>query len=563
MERIILPKGEYLLYGFEQEGLHIIPPHGQPKRFRGDTLLWLLPANQQGQSRQYRCGQYSVKTTRRETVVTFDSAPEERAFPPLPCCDFFGNEMTFDLPEKAVFETTFAQFYWGSLLNQIAERTVLRKKKDIREGYVLSTLDKTAYAGTYPAVDHEFHMKGRFAVGGKAEAALIRRMLLLQLKVMREDKQKLYRNVCAIQPNRRREYNVWRLSKSLKVKAQMFRITANIEFVEGVYNYYALTKDRTFISDHIDDLEKNCAYIERFLTPDGFLDSHVHFEDQVIKNFAVLQSQLFAANAMRLMGALETLLGRTKQAARYQTLAQRLGQKAVLPFPDGFWDDTQKRFIDWIDKDGVKHDHVHLLANELPVLFGFASKEQADGCRAAIEENRAVFDLFPSFVAAKVEDYTLDEIGVGGPYDLCAAGRYWCWDAMFLASQENGAGLLRQLLQVCAQAQTDRYQMGERYDMNHVYYNTGADAARNWHGAKQYYEYPNVWIYIFVCLYLGVRRGFDCALELSPLFRNGSVTLAQYGVAFTVTEGKVTEIRNLGDKPLTVLLPRENRTVTV
>ena len=31
----------------------------------------------------------------------------------------------------------------------------LRKKKDIREGYVLSTLNKKAYAGTYPAVDHE------------------------------------------------------------------------------------------------------------------------------------------------------------------------------------------------------------------------------------------------------------------------------------------------------------------------------------------------------------------------------------------------------------------------
>ena len=563
MERIVFPKGKYLLYGFEQDGLHIIPPHGQPKRFRGDTLLWLLPADQAGEAVQYRCGTYAVQTTRRETVVTFDGAPEERVFPAVPCCDFFGNEMTFDLPEKALFETTFAQFYWGSLLNQIAERTALRKKKDIREGYVLSTLDKTAYAGTYPAVDHEFHMKGRFAVGGKAEAALIRRMLLLQLKVMREDKKNLYRNVCAVQPNRRREYNVWRLSKSLKVKAQMFRITANIEYVEGVYNYYALTKDRAFVEEHIADLEKNCAYIERFLTPDGFLDSHVHFEDQVIKNFAVLQSQLFAANAMRLMGKLETLLGLTAQAARYQALAERLGRKAALPFPDGFWDDTQKRFIDWIDKDGVKHDHVHLLANELPVLFGFASKDQADACRAAIEENRAVFDLFPSFVAAKIEDYTPDEIGVGGPYDLCAAGRYWCWDAAFLAQEGNGDRLLRQLLQVCTQAQADRFQMGERYDMNHVYYNTGADAARNWHGAKQYYEYPNVWIYVLICLYLGVRRGFDCDLILSPLFQNDSVTLAQHGVAFTVAEGKVTEIRNLGDQPMTVSIPRENRTMTV
>ena len=35
----------YLLYGFESKGNHIIPPHYQPKKFNGDTLLWLLPAD--------------------------------------------------------------------------------------------------------------------------------------------------------------------------------------------------------------------------------------------------------------------------------------------------------------------------------------------------------------------------------------------------------------------------------------------------------------------------------------------------------------------------------------
>ena len=47
----------------------------------------------------------------------------------------------------------------------------MEKKKDIRDGFVLSTLNLKSYGGTYPAVDHEFHMKGRYAVGGKAESA--------------------------------------------------------------------------------------------------------------------------------------------------------------------------------------------------------------------------------------------------------------------------------------------------------------------------------------------------------------------------------------------------------
>ena len=563
MKSTIINKGEYLLYGFEKDGSHIIPPHYQPKKFSGDTILWLLPADKSGKSKKIDCGSYTVKTKRKEIVITFDSEVAEKEFSAVPCCDFFGNEIAFELPKKEIFEKTFAEFYWNNLLNQMAERTFLRKKKDIREGYVLSTLNQKVYAGTYPAVDHEFHMKGRFAIGGKVEAELIKRMLLLQIKIMREDKKKMYRNVCAIQPNRRREYNVWRKSQNLKEKAQMFRITANIEFVEGVYNYYSLTRDIDFIKEYIDDIEKNCAYIERFIKQDYFLDSHVHYEDQVIKDFAVLQSQLFASNSFRLMSEIEALLGRNDKSEYYLSLSRKLGEKAVGTYPDGFWDKDEKRFIDWIDSKGEKHDRIHLLANELPELFGFASGEQIECCRKVIEDNSEIFDKFPSFVAAKIEDYTPFEIGVGGPYDLCAAGRYWCWDAEYIAYRKDGAKLLRQLLQVCNQAEIDNFLMGERYDMNYVYYNTGKDAEHNWHGASLYYEYPNVWMYVFICKYLGIRRGFDCDFILEPMFIDGTVRLSQCGIEFTVSDSKVTKIKNLSDKPMTVKIATENRVVNI
>ena len=563
MKSTIINKGEYLLYGFEKDGSHIIPPHYQPKKFSGDTILWLLPADKSGKSKKIDCGSYTVKTKRKEIVITFDSEVAEKEFSAVPCCDFFGNEIAFDLPQKEIFEKTFAEFYWNNLLNQMAERTFLRKKKDIREGYVLSTLNQKVYAGTYPAVDHEFHMKGRFAIGGKVEAELIKRMLLLQIKIMREDKKKMYRNVCAIQPNRRREYNVWRKSQNLKEKAQMFRITANIEFVEGVYNYYSLTRDIDFIKEYIDDIEKNCAYIERFIKQDYFLDSHVHYEDQVIKDFAVLQSQLFASNSFRLMSEIEALLGRNDKVEYYLSLSKKLGEKAVQTYPNGFWDKDEKRFIDWIDSKGEKHDRIHLLANELPELFGFASGEQIECCRKVIEDNSEIFDKFPSFVAAKIEDYTPFEIGVGGPYDLCAAGRYWCWDAEYIAYRKDGAKLLRQLLQVCNQAEIDNFLMGERYDMNYVYYNTGKDAEHNWHGASLYYEYPNVWMYVFICKYLGIRRGFDCDFILEPMFIDGTVRLSQCGIEFTVSDSKVTKIKNLSDKPMTVKIATENRVVNI
>ena len=539
MSELKLNRNEYMIYGFEKEGSHIIPPHFQKEKFSGDTILWIMPIDERKCARKIDCEKYRVKKDSSLITVSFDGEFSEKEYPAYPCCDFFGNEIELEIEGGKVFEKTLSMFYWKNLLNQIAERTFMNSKRSIREGYVLSTLDTSVYAGTYPAVDHEFHMKGRFAFGGKAEAELIKRMLLLQIKIMREDRKGVYRNVCAIQPNNNREYNVWRSTRSGRVRAQMFRITANIEFVEGVYNYYCLTKDIDFVKEHINDIEKNCAYIERFIDEKGFLVSHVYYEDQVIKNYSVLQAQLFAANSFKLMSKIELLMGREQQAKHYEQTGDSLGRKAVQSYPDGFWDDEKGRFIDWIDKKGKKHDRIHLLANELPELFGYASDEQAEYCKKAIEENNNVFSKFPSFVAAKIEDYTEDEIGDGGPYDLCAAGRYWCWDAEYLAYKKDGEKLFSQLMQVAKQAETDSYLMGERYDMNYVYYNKGKNAEHNWHGAKQYYEYPNVFTYVLITKYLGVRKGFDEEYIIEPLFKNGRVKLSQLGIEFTVENGKV------------------------
>lgn len=541
---------DYLLYGFESQGNVIIPPHYQPKRFSGDTLLWLLPKDpEQGQALKLTCGHYAVNNGH----VNFIGSYTQTEFPARPACDFFGKRIKLEIAHGEMFEQAYARFYWDNLLPQIAERTMMRNKPDIRDGYVLSTLNKKAYAGTYPAVDHEFHMKGRFAVGGAAEASLIRRMLELQLKVMREDKTESSKNLCAIQPNRAREYDVWRKSRNGKHRAQMFRITANVEFVEGMYNYYCLTKDINFLHMHIHATERNCTYIESFIRPDGLLDSHVYYEDQVIKHGPVAQAQCFAVHAFRLMAKLESLLGRTKQAAHYAELAETMGEAVQL-----FWSHENERFVDWIDGNGQVHDHIHLLANQLPTMLSLATNEQAAKCAETIATHSEIWAKFPSFVAANIENYTEGEIGTGGPYDLCAAGRYWCWDAEFLAWQNNGDALLCQLLQVAEQAKHDHFLMGERYDMNYVYYQDD----KNWHGASLYYEYPNVFLYVLVCQYLGVRRGFDCDLVLKPQFAQGTVTLESYGISYTLESDRLT-LQNTSRLPLTIDLPNLGKRVTL
>lgn len=552
---------EYNVYAYEMGGF-IVPPHFQPNNISGVELLWLLPVNNmQLKSYMIKTLCYRVEITSKEISIITDSDYKSIEYPARPACDFLGKQVKFNIVNKDLYEKAYAHFYWDNLLKQIAERAFMRDVEDIRDGYVFSTLNKDAYAGTYPAVDHEFHIKGRYAVGGECERALIKRMLLLQLKIMREDPKGISRNVCAIQPNRDREYNVWRFSNNHLKRAQMFRVTANIEFIEEVYQYYCMSKDIDFLKQHIDAIERNCSYIERFIDKkDNLLNSHVYYEDQVIKNGKVTQAQCFAVNSFRLMAKLERHLGRNTKAEHYETLAQELGKAVVKPYPHGYWDNENKRFIDWIDKRGKKHDHIHLLANQLPVLFNLTDKEQADCSLKAVEENADVFNKFPSLVSAKIEDYTRSEIG-NSPYDLCAAGRYWCWDATFKAYQEDGSALLKQLTQVAKEGEKDGFLMGERYDMNYVYYNTGEDAKRNWHGAALYYEYPNVFIYTLICKYLGVQYGFNEDIILTPLLDKGSVTLEIYGIEYSLD--KNITVKNISDKALKISIPKINKSINL
>ncbi len=66
------------------------------------------------------------------------------------------------------------------------------------DGFIISTL-ASMYVGTYPDVDHEFQIKGRMAVGSNLDLGIVRRMIELQLKLMREDPVGLWRAPCSVQ----------------------------------------------------------------------------------------------------------------------------------------------------------------------------------------------------------------------------------------------------------------------------------------------------------------------------------------------------------------------------
>lgn len=489
-----------------------------------------------------------VKTGEKSIEILSDENIEEVKivrYEGVPHCDILGGRVSLDFEKGKEFEEAVFQFYWKTLIPSVIERTKAIHYP-VKDGYVVSTLQEEVYAGTYPDVDHEFQIKGRMAVCSNFDLDVVRRMMELQLKLMREDPTHAYRNPCALQPNGDREYHVRRNSMDRSENAEMFLLTGNIELIESVWLYLSATKDFEWFKKYRKDLEGVLSLVESCMDTYGGLWSDVYYEDQVIKDGKVCIAAAFAAESMRKMSVLEEMAGESVQAQKYLKLAEKLAGALIQNTPEGFWDSEKNRFTDWIDRNAKVHDHIHLLANELPVLFGYATDFQTEHIDALIEANLEEFQRFPSFVSARIQDYTDDEIGDGGPYDLCAAGRYWCWDFEYWVMKKRADILEEQLWKVSQQAKVDNYMMGERYDMNHVYY----ISEKNWHGAERYYEYPCVFIWNLLHGYLGIKPDLQADFRIEPLLNHdGRVRLdgTNYEVEYAVC-GEKLELKNLADK---------------
>lgn len=510
--------------------------------FSGISYCWFIPNDRTMPSICFQTeGDIRMISDGNEIVLEFSDEYVEKTFTTArPYCDIKGNQFLLDIENGEQLMKTLACFYWDTILPSVIEKTKGENYPDWN-GYVVSTLEGK-YAGTYPDVDHEFQCKGRLALSGDFELDVVRRMIELQFRMMEEDPVQLWRNPCAIQPDGTREYHVRRNSMDGTQNAEMFLVTGNIEVIESTWLYVARTKSFDWLESNIEKLEGAMSLIEHLMDTQGRLWSDVFYEDQVIKDGMEAMSASMAVNSFKLLADLEKKLNRLDKVEKYTKLAETLQATLIQEPPFGFWDEKNQRFIDWIDRNGEKHDHIHLLANILPVLFKQSNSQQSEAVDQLIHRYLSEFQRFPSFISAKIEDYRDDEIGDGGPYDLCAAGRYWCWDAAYWSDKGNGKMLLNQLSMVSEQAEIDDYIMGERYDMNHIYYLDD----KNWHGAGHYYEYPNVFSWVLIQEYLGIKYDLNFDMILKPQLQSyGKVMLPTHEIGYEYQEGKLV-VTNLG-----------------
>ena len=538
---------------YSQHQWWVLPISRTHAQIQANRALWILPADPQSTQHawriQIRNGTLTAQKTSSGLTVTLHAQSITLSQAAArPHSDPFGHRFSLHITGGPTLANTLAAFYWGTMLPSVVEKT-LAAHFPYSSGYVLSTLSPHSYPGSYPSVDHEFQIRGRIAIASPADLDIVRRMIGLQFQLMQDDPEHLYRDPTSVQPDGRREYHVRRDSENHRVNAAMFPITGNTEVLEESWRYYQATKNLAWLRASIVPLEHSANWVLFHTDQYGRVWSDVYYEDQVMKDGRVTQAQAFAAHAFSLLAKMESLLGRKTQAERYAKASRQMAHILIAPLPMGYWNPKTQRFIDWVDRNGEPHDHIHLLANELPVTFGYATPRQAADVRRLLTQYDPQFERFPSFVAAKIADYTKSEIGDGGPYDLCAAGRYWYWDAAYRAAQNQNTMLFHQLMQVSAEAAKSGYYMSERYDMDHVYYINGKDA----HGATMYYEYPNVFAAVLLHQYLGLGFPTHAAASVAPHLNGyGSITvqIPSYDLSYNYSPNGFT-LTNLANKPRT------------
>lgn len=535
---------------YEENQWWVLPISAKGAQIKTNRALWVLPLDATSKDHSWHLvlqgGDLLAHKTDLGLAITLraESATLSKA-EARPHSDPFGHRFSLDISDGAKLEEALAAYYWGTMLPSVVEKT-MAANFPYSHGYVLSTLSEHSYPGSYPAVDHEFQIKGRLAMGSELDLDVVRRMIELEFKLMNDDPEGLYRAPTSVQPDGMRQYHVRRDSEDEKQNAGMFPVTGDIEAIEAAWHYYEARKDAAWLRTNIANLEHAAGWILANTDQYGRVWSDVYYEDAVIKDGRVTQAQAFAAHAFALLADMEELLGRRDEAARFDGASKQMAETLIAPLPMGYWNPKNQRFIDWKDRDGKAHDHVHLLANELPVIFGYATADQTAAVRGLLDRNAKEFERFPSFVAADIAGYDKSEIGINGPYDLCAAGRYWYWDADFRASQKQDGVLFDQLKTVATEGEKTNYYMGERYDMDHVYYIDGKDA----HGSQMYYEYPNVFAAVLIGKFLGLSVPADADVAVAPHLKSyGSVEfgIPEYALRYSFSEGGFV-LKNLSGK---------------
>ncbi len=142
----------------------LLPISTSGKQVDANRALWVLPLDATSKKPSWHIqlegGDLSAEATESGlTVIVHAKKVILSKADTRPHSDPFGHRFSFAMDGGQQLEEALAGFYWGTMLPSVVEKT-MAANFPYHDGYVLSTLNVSSYAGSYPAVDHEFQIKG-------------------------------------------------------------------------------------------------------------------------------------------------------------------------------------------------------------------------------------------------------------------------------------------------------------------------------------------------------------------------------------------------------------------
>ncbi|CAF1261946.1 unnamed protein product [Adineta ricciae] len=157
-------------------------------------------------------------------------------------------------------------------------------------------------------------------------------------------------------------------------------------FPAAVYQYYAWTRNRTFLQTILPRVEFVMTYLLVNMngsygipinrvndgTPEASRPST--YMDQVKSGWKDTWVTMTFYTALTSMVELEKVVGNYNQMKFYQTLVNNFGEI----FDGAFWNESLGRYVGWVDRNGYQHDSGYVFINLEALARGLGNRTKAD-----------------------------------------------------------------------------------------------------------------------------------------------------------------------------------------
>lgn len=280
---------------------------------------------------------------------------------------------------------------------------------------------------------------------------------------------------------------------------------ASPTYIQNADVIFRHTSEREWLAAQMDSVNLAADFLASITTLDGMVRGGGYYVERPTRLEADGVTQCYAIDAFRRAAALNRVVERTADAAKYDVLASRVEQH----FRGKFWANTH--FAEyWHPEHGFITNHGLTDVDWAAIATGAADRQQITVLWPQLRNEAAFYyGGMPTAISTKPQAYEDWEFAHPDRHDLASMGRVWYLESWARSRQGDAAGLVDTLQRVVREGQANGYSWRERYHPS----STGKP---NPAGPEKYCEYPANFIRIVNQFLLGIDLRLDGSLVIAP-----------------------------------------------